>query len=50
MSAQHPSRRWKGHCLTCAAWLRGEGKSRRMKAADLRRAGGRSAMKYGRLD
>ena len=49
MSAQHPSRGWKGCCLMCAAWCRGEGKQRRMKTSDLRRAGGRRAVKRGEL-
>lgn len=37
--------RWKGCCMMCAAWIRGDGKGRRMKVSDLRRSGGRRAVK-----
>lgn len=33
------TKRWKGCCLLCSAWIRGDGKARRLKFADLRRLG-----------
>ena len=45
MTAQHPSRGWKGCCMLCTPWIRGDGKRHRMKVGDLRRAGGRRVVK-----
>lgn len=36
--------------MMCAAWIRGDGKARRMKVSDLKRAGGKNALKYKRLN
>lgn len=33
------STRYKGCCLMCAAWVRGDGKARRLRFSDLRRLG-----------
>jgi hypothetical protein len=41
MSQSHPSRRWKGCCMMCAASIRGDGFAHRMKVSDLRRFGGK---------
>lgn len=37
MSKQH--KRWRGCCMMCAAWIRGDGKAKRLRASDLRRLG-----------
>lgn len=42
MSHAHPSRGWKGCCGLCSPWWRGDGYAYRLKASDLRRAGGRA--------
>ena len=39
------SKRWKGCCMMCAAWIRGDGKDRVPHAA-LKKLGGRRAVKY----
>jgi len=40
MAAQRV-KRWKGDCMMCAAWIRGDGMKQRLKASDLRRLGGK---------
>lgn len=42
MSASKKSHRYKGCCLMCAAWIRGDGMAKRLRAADRRRLGGRN--------
>lgn len=37
--ASKKSHRFKGCCLMCAAWIRGDGKARRLPFRDLRRLG-----------
>lgn len=37
--AHSPHRRFKGCCLMCAAWVRGDGRARRMPVSALRRVG-----------
>ncbi len=37
MSKQH--KRWRGCCLLCARWVRGDGKHLRMRFSELRRIG-----------
>lgn len=34
-------KRYKGCCMLCTAWIRGQGEAYRRKASDLRRMGGR---------
>ena len=38
-------KRWKGCCMMCAAWIRGEDKHR-THAGELRAVGGRRAQKH----
>ncbi len=45
MTKQSPHAKYKGHCLMCAVFLRGDGKWKRMKGSDLRRSGGKRGMK-----
>jgi hypothetical protein len=42
VSASKKSHRYKGCCLMCAAWIRGDGMAKRLRAADRRRLGGRN--------
>lgn len=44
MGKQH--KRWKGCCMMCAAWIRGDGKYRRMPGRDLRKSGGKKSLKH----
>lgn len=37
--AHSPHKRWKGDCMMCAAWIRGDGKAKRLPFRDLRRLG-----------
>ena len=38
-SAKKKNRRWKGCCMMCAAWIRGEGMAKRLRFRDLRKLG-----------
>lgn len=42
---KHKPKGWKGCCMLCAAWFRGEDK-RRTKLSELRAVGGRRGQKH----
>lgn len=48
--AHSPHRRWKGCCMLCAVWMRGDGKAKRMKFADARRLGAKRRLRKPNLD
>jgi len=39
MTKQSPRKRWKGCCMMCAAYIRGDGLARRLPPRDLRKIG-----------
>lgn len=39
MTKQSPHKRWKGCCMMCAGYIRGEGLARRLPPRDLRKIG-----------
>lgn len=43
--AHSPHRRWKGCCMLCASWIRGDGKAQRMRFSQVRKVGAKRRLR-----